>query len=420
MTDNPDVSTAAPFARPLYVMAKPVGAACNLACDYCYYLEKAHLFRGRAERREMADDMLDDFVRQYLQSQTSPYALFTWHGGEPLLRPLSFYRRAVELQRFYGRGMHIDNALQTNGTLLTDEWCRFLADNNWLVGVSIDGPRPVHDRFRVYRGGRPSFDKVMRGVEMLNRNGVEWNAMAVVNAFNAGQPEEFYRFFKQIGCRFLQFSPIVERLMPRPDGRHLASPADAGAPLADFSVTPGQWGSFLCGVFDQWIETDVGEVFVQIFDSTLANWVGEQPGVCSLAPTCGHAGVVEHNGDVYVCDHYVFPEYRLGNIRTHTLTEMMYGPVATRFGADKRNALPGQCRRCRFLFACNGECPKNRFAKTRDGEPGLNYLCRGYYEFFAHVAPAMDFMRRELMAGLPPAGVMRWWRQERRSKPGGV
>lgn len=401
-------------------MAKPAGAACNLECDYCYYLEKARLFPGRAARLEMSYAMLDDFVRQYIQSQTSPQVLFTWHGGEPLLRPLAFYRRAVELQRFYGRGLRVDNALQTNGTLLTDEWCRFLADNNWLVGVSIDGPRQMHDRYRVLRGRRPSFDRVMRGVEMLNRHGVEWNALAVVNAHNAERPEEFYQFFKQIGCRFLQFTPIVERIVPRADGRYLASPADAEAPLADFSVAPGQWGRFLCGVFDQWVVADVGETFVQIFDSTLANWVGEPPGVCSLAPTCGHAGVIEHNGDVYVCDHYVFPEYRLGNIRTHTLTEMMYGPVATRFGADKRDALPGQCRRCRFLFACNGECPKNRFATTPDGEPGLNYLCEGYRRFFAHAAPAMDFMRSELQAGRPPSNVMRWVRASRGSVPDGV
>lgn len=414
------MSAIAPFARPLYVMAKPAGAACNLACDYCYYLEKSSLFPGKAARHEMSYAMLDDFVRQYIQSQTTPQVLFTWHGGEPLLRPLSFYRRAVELQRFYGRGLQVDNALQTNGTLLTDEWCRFLADNNWLVGVSIDGPREMHDRYRVLRGRRPSFDKVMRGVEMLSRHGVEWNAMAVVNAHNAERPREFYSFFKRIGCRFLQFTPIVERIVPRPDGRHLASPADAEAPLADFSVSPGQWGRFLCDVFDEWVAADVGETFVQIFDSTLANWVGEPPGVCSLAPTCGHAGVLEHNGDVYVCDHYVFPEYRLGNIRTRTLTEMMYGPVATRFGADKRDALPGLCRRCRFLFACNGECPKNRFAATPDGELGLNYLCRGYYEFFAHVAPAMDFMRRELLAGRPPSGVMRWAREQRGRMPDGV
>jgi uncharacterized protein len=250
----------------------------------------------------------------------------------------------------------------------------------------------------------------MKGIELLKKHGVDYNAMAVVNDYNSEYPLEFYRFFKEIDCKFIQFTPIVERLGVRTDGTKIASASDASADfrLADFSVSPEKWGDFLIAVFDEWIKEDVGTYFVQLFDSTLANWVGEQPGVCTMARTCGHAGVIEHNGDVYSCDHYVFPEYRLGNIKDKTLVEMMYSERQLKFGEDKRAKLPSRCMECEFLFACNGECPKNRFARTADGEPGLNYLCAGYKKFFAHVAPYMDFMKQELMAGRAPANVMRW------------
>lgn len=270
------------------------------------------------------------------QSQSMPQILFSWHGGETLMRPLSFYKKVIELQKKYGGGLVIDNSIQTNGTLLTDEWCRFFKDNNWLVGVSVDGPQEFHDEYRRNNIGAPSFHKVMRGINLLKKHGVEWNALAVVNDFNADYPLDFYHFFKEIECRYIQFTPIVERIIPHTDGRTLASPMDAhDAPLADFSVSPAQWGEFLCTIFDEWVKNDVGQYFIQLFDSTLANWAGVQPGVCTMARTCGHAGVMEFNGDVYSCDHFVFPEYKLGNIREKTLVEMMYSDRQQKFGTDK-------------------------------------------------------------------------------------
>lgn len=385
-------------------MAKPASSICNLACDYCYYLEKQELYAD-TRKRTMSDELTERFIREYIEAQTMDEILFTWHGGEPLMRPIAYYKKVIALQREYGRGRHIENCIQTNGTLINEDWCRLFRENHWLVGLSVDGPKEFHDEYRRTRQGRPTFAKVMRAIEMLNRYGVEWNAMAVVNDFNADYPLEFYRFFKSIGCHYIQFTPIVER---RVDGRLASVLEDRTEEVTEMSVTAEQWGDFLCAVFDEWVRADVGEYFVQIFDSTLANWVGQQPGVCTLAKTCGHAGVMEWNGDVYQCDHFVFPEYRLGNIRERSLTEMMYSEKQLRFGADKRDGLPGQCRECEYLFACNGECPKNRFIKTERGERGLNYLCRGYRKFFSHVAPYMDFMKGELLAGREAANVMRW------------
>lgn len=400
------MNTFAPFARPLYIMTKPVGAICNLACDYCYYLEKSKLYQ-ESPKHIMSDELLEKFIKEYIESQTMPQVLFTWHGGETLMRPLSFYQKAMELQRKYARGRTIDNCIQTNGTLLNDEWCRFFHDNNWLVGVSIDGPQEFHDEYRKNKQGKPSFMKVMQGINLLNKHRVEWNALAVVNDFNADYPLDFYHFFKEIGCRYIQFTPIVERIFRHDDGRHLAAVEEGdNEKLADFSVTPEQWGNFLCTIFDEWVKNDVGEYFIQLFDATLANWVGEQPGVCSLAKTCGHAGVMEFNGDVYSCDHFVFPQYKLGNIYSKTLVEMMYSDKQQQFGRNKFDSLPSQCKECQYLFACNGECPKNRFCKTASGEPGLNYLCKGYYQYFDHVAPYMDCMKKELLAERAPANIM--------------
>lgn len=401
-----------PFASPLYLLAKPAGARCNLACKYCYYLEKGKLYADRPTE-VMSEEMLERFVREYIGAQTMPEVLFTWHGGEALMRPLSFYKRAVELQQKYAGGRRIDNCIQTNGTLLTDEWCRFFKEQGWLVGVSIDGPQEFHDEYRRNKGGRPSWAQVMRGIDLLNRHGVEWNALAVVNDFNGDYPLDFYHFFKEIGCHYLQFTPVVERGQHHADGRGLASPTEAGeGGVLDFSVSPEQWGRFLCAIFDEWVREDVGTYFVQLFDATLANWVGQQPGICTLAPTCGHAGAIEWNGDVYVCDHFVFPEYKLGNIMTDSIVGMMHSERQHAFGQAKRSALPGQCRECKYLFACNGECPRNRFAHTAAGEPGLNYLCKGYYQFFDHVAPYMDFMKAQLERELPPAAIMEAVRRE--------
>ena len=402
MTDN----IATPFAKPLYVMLKPAGAHCNLACKYCYYLEKNNLY-DKSHRHIMTDEMLEQFTREYIEAQTMPQVLFTWHGGEPLMRSIDFYKKALALQKKYARGRRIDNVIQTNGTMLTDEWCEFFAQNNWLVGISIDGPQKYHDHYRLTSTGNPSWQKVMHGIELLKKHHVEWNAMAVVNAYNADHPLEFYHFFKDNGCQYLQFTPIVERLTKHQDGRTLASLADdKEIPLADFSVTPEQWGNFLCAIFDEWVRNDVGKMFVEIFDCTLANWMGVLPGICAYSKNCGHAGVMEHNGDVYSCDHFVFPEYKLGNIRDHTLIEMLYGDKQHAFSRLKHTSLPRQCKECDMEFACHGECPKNRFEKDKYGEPGLNYLCKGYYQYYSHVAPYMDFMKRELQAQRPPANIM--------------
>ncbi len=403
MNDN----IATPFAKPLYVMLKPAGAHCNLACKYCYYLEKNNLYQN-SHRHLMSDDMLEQFTREYIEAQTMPQVLFTWHGGEPLMRSIDFYKKALTLQKKYAHGKQIDNVIQTNGTLLTDEWCEFFAKNHWLVGISIDGPQEYHDHYRVTPTGKPSWEKVMQGISLLKKHRVEWNAMAVANAYNAEHPLEFYHFFRDNGCQYLQFTPIVERLTEHEDGRTLASLADdREIPLADASVTPQQWGNFLCTIFDDWVRHDVGKTFVEIFDCTLANWMGVLPGICAYSKECGHAGVMEHNGDVYSCDHFVFPEYKLGNIKDQSLIDMLYGEKQQEFSRLKHTSLPRQCKECDMEFACHGECPKNRFEKDKFGEPGLNYLCKGYYLYYSHVAPYMDFMKKELLAERPPSNIMR-------------
>lgn len=403
MNDN----IANPFAKPLYVMLKPAGAHCNLACKYCYYLEKNKLY-PTAQRHLMSDEMLEQFTREYIEAQTMNQVLFTWHGGEPLLRSIDFYRKALSLQQKYAGGRRIDNVIQTNGTLLTDEWCEFFVQNHWLVGISIDGPQPDHDHYRLTAAGKPSWKKVMQGIKLLKKHGVEWNAMAVVNAYNANHPLEFYRFFKENGCQFLQFTPIVERLTRHEDGRTLASLADKDEiSLSEASVASEQWGNFLCAIFDEWVRKDVGKIFVEIFDCTLANWMGVSPGICAYSKECGHAGVMEHNGDVYSCDHFVFPEYKLGNIRDHSLIDMLYGEQQQEFSRLKHSSLPRQCKECDMEFACHGECPKNRFMKDKYGDSGLNYLCPGYYHYYQHVAPYMDYMKQELMAQRPPSNIMK-------------
>lgn len=388
------MSTFAPFAKPMYVMLKPVGSKCNLDCDYCYYLEKENLFTNK--NQVMSETLLERFIKQYIESQTTPHVMFTWHGGETLMRPLSFYKKAVELQKKYAGGRQVDNSIQTNGTLLNDSWCEFFKENNFLVGISIDGPQEFHDEYRRDKMGRPSFQRVLKGIKLLQKHEVEFNCLAVVNDYNVDYPLEFYNFFKEIGCKYVQFSPIVERirkdnlLLKLATAKEKANEVD----LAPYTVPADKWGDFLCAIFDEWIKEDVGKMYIQIFDSTLANWVGEQPGVCTMAKTCGHAGAMEFNGDVFSCDHFVFPEYRLGNINDKTIAAMMYSDEQLKFGNDKFDKLPQQCRECDFLFACYGECPKNRFIKDKYGNDGLNYLCQGFYKFFSHVAPYMDFMKK--------------------------
>ena len=399
------MSTIAPFSRPMYVMLKPAGSLCNLRCKYCYYLEKNELYKD-SRNHIITDELLEKFIKEYIEAQTMPEVLFTWHGGETLMRPVSFYKKALELQRVYGRGRRIDNCIQTNGTLITDEWCQFFKENNFLVGVSIDGSQEFHDEYRKTATGKPTFRQVMKGINLLNKHGVEWNALAVVNDFNADYPLDFYHFFKEIGCHYIQFTPIVERIIDRADGLTLAPGMQEGGRMADFSVTAEQWGDFLCAIFDEWVHHDVGNYYIQLFDATLANWVGQAPGICTMARECGHAGVMEFNGDVYSCDHFVYPEHKLGNLHSQTIYEIMNSPKQKEFSKMKHLMLPQQCKECNFLFACHGECPKNRFVKDKYGNPGLNYLCSGYHKFFTHVAPYMDFMKNELDHHRAPANVM--------------
>jgi uncharacterized protein len=400
---------------PTYVMAKPVGSICNLNCSYCYYLEKENLY-GNRKSFHMSDETLEKYIKSYIEAQPVPEVLFTWHGGETLLRDLAFYRKVIALQKKYGRGRKIDNSLQTNGTLLNDDWCKFFKENNFLIGISIDGPEHCHDFYRKNKGGQPTFKKVMKGIELLQKHEVEFNTLSVINNYNVEFPLEIYNFFKEIGSTYMQFAPIVERMTEeqRLDGLKLLPPSsDYEGTLAPWTVDARKFGQFYIKIFDEWVRNDVGTFYIQIFDSTLANTVGEQPGCCIYAETCGHASVMEFNGDVYACDHYVFPEYKIGNVKTHTIYEMMFSENQLRFGADKRDLLPTQCRECEFLKLCNGECPKNRIIKTSTGEPGLNYLCAGFKAYYRHTKPYMEFMANELFFKRPPSNVMQWARSQK-------
>jgi len=391
-------------------MAKPFGAVCNLDCSYCYYLEKEKMYDASGRFR-MSEQTLEKFIDEYISSQNVPVVQFIWHGGEPVMLGMDYYRKALELQNKYSRGKTIENVLQTNGTLLNDDWCRFFRDNHFLIGISLDGPEHVHDRYRLNKAGKPTFAQTMKGLELLVKHQVEFNTMSVVNDYSTQYPLEIYRFLKSIGSCYMQFSPVVERIATNlSDGAMnlLAGSDQKESRLTAWSVKAMDYGRFLCEIFDDWALHDVGTYFVPTFDSILANWVGSMTSICVHAETCGHAGAIEHNGDLFACDHYVFPEYKLGNIYTDPLISMMYSPRQIEFGLAKRNALPQYCRQCEYLFACNGECPKNRIIQTPAGEPGLNYLCKGLKLFYAHVAPYMDFMAEELANERPPANVMAW------------
>jgi uncharacterized protein len=389
----PTMPTARPGAAPdgFHVLAKPTGAICNLDCEYCFFLSKEALYPG--DRFRMADDLLDAYLRQLLESQRVPEVTVAWQGGEPTLMGVDFFRRAVELAERYRRpDQVVHHTIQTNATLLTDEWCELLAAHDFLVGVSIDGPRELHDRYRVDKRGGPTFDKVVAGLDLLKRHGVEWNVLATVNAANQDHPLDFYRFFRDdLGARFIQLIPIVER--------DNDTGFQEGDTVTDRSVEPEAWGRFLIAVFDEWVRRDVGEVFVSHFDAALASWLGVRPAMCVFGETCGDAVALEHNGDLYSCDHFVEPAHLVGNIgRTH-LVELMASPRQRSFGEAKRDTLPNQCRVCDVRFACHGECPKNRFVLTADGEPGLNYLCAGYLSFFHHVDGPMRLMADLLRRG---------------------
>lgn len=392
-------------------LVKPAGSACNLECTYCYYLDKALQYGGREPA--MSDELLESYIRQYIEANQVDSVQFCWHGGEPLLLGPGFFRRAVALQRKYAAGKRIENTLQTNGTLVDEAWCDFFAENNFLVGLSLDGPQHIHDAFRLTKGGRPTFGRVMHTVRLFREHGVEFNTLSVVTRLCEGHGREIYRFFRDTaGSRFMQFLPAVEHVIDREGIRRplIVPPGHEGARLAEWSVSAAGYGRFLCDIFDEWVANDVGETFVQLFDATLAQWCGIQPGVCSMCETCGDALVVEHNGDVYSCDHFVYPAYRLGNLLETPLAEIYRSRRRIAFGLAKRNSLPAGCLRCDYYFACRGECPKHRFATGADGCP-QNSLCEGLKQFFRHTEPYMEEMRRLLAAGQPPARVMPFVRQ---------
>ena len=394
-------------------MTKPMGSKCNLDCTYCFYLEKEHLYPA-ATNFKMSPEVLEAYIRDYIAAQPTPHVSFAWQGGEPTLAGVEFFRQVVELQRRYGEGRTIENALQTNGTLLDDAWGEFLAQHRFLVGVSIDGPAALHDAYRVDRGRQPTFARVVAGLELLKRHGVEFNTLTTVHRKNARQPLEVYRFLRSLGSRYLQFIPIVERAAAAdtPNDLWLAPPPDhedaAGLDghVTEWSVRPADFGQFLIRIFDEWIQGDVGKIFVQQFDAALANWMGQPAGVCIFNENCGRALAVEHNGDVYSCDHYVYPRYKLGNLLNGSLAGMADSRTQADFGRAKSASLPRYCRECAVRFACHGECPKHRFLQTPHGEPGLNYLCAGYRKFFTHIDSPMRTMAALLKMNRAPAEIM--------------
>ena len=386
------------------IMIKPVGSLCNLKCSYCYYLDKAEIYGGREPR--MSEQMLEHFVKEYIQANDVRDVFFNWHGGEPLLAGIDFYRKAVSFQQKYSEGKKIHNTLQTNATLITPEWARFFRDNGFLIGVSLDGPKEVHDRYRGGKGGASVFDRVIRGIMELYRAGVQYNVMATVNKQSEGRALEIYQFLKSAGTRFIQFMPVVEHVK---DGL-IVSPDTEGSRLAPWSVSAEGFGRFLCDIFDHWVRNDVGKVFVNQFDAALACWCGVQPGLCAMAETCGGNSVIEHNGDLYPCDHFVYEDYKIGNVLDTDLRTLMNSSKQVKFGISKRNGLPQKCLRCRWFFACHGECPKHRFNKTDKGETGLNALCEGYEMFFSHIAPYMEEIKKLLTSGKPASGVMDMFR----------
>ena len=417
------MSATAPITA-YHIMTKPVGSACNLDCRYCYYLEKEKLYPSGVGLR-MEPAMLEEYVRQYIASQDVPEISFAWQGGEPTLLGVEYFRQVVAFQKKYAGGKRIQNALQTNGLLLNDEWCEFFTANNFLIGLSLDGPRELHDRYRVDKAGKPSFDRVLQGLAFLKKHKTEFNTLTVVNRANSQQPLEVYRFLKETGSAYLQFIPLVERKPNAGAKAHdldFSEPPTAGKwspsePVTAWSVESRQYGEFLVAIFDEWVRQDVGKVFVQLFDSALGSWMGVGASLCVFAETCGTALVLEHNGDLYACDHYVYPRYKLGNLLNQTLGEMVNSPEQRRFGTDKQTTLPKYCRDCEVRFACNGECPKHRFLRTVDGEPGLNYLCAGYKHFFTHIDQPMRMMGEWVRRGQPAARVMAQLGGDRRRRP---
>jgi uncharacterized protein len=398
--------------RRFHAMVKPIGATCNLDCTYCYYLHKNELLGQKAPK--MSDDVLEEHIRQYIESQDGEEIVFSWQGGEPTLLGLDFFRSVVELQdKYRPKDQRIENDLQTNGTLLDDDWCRFLRKHRFLVGLSIDGPRELHDRFRVTRDGGPTFDRVFASAKLLRRHGVKFNTLSVINRENAKHPLAVYRFLsREVRPDRLQFIPGVEpkcfeEVAPQqwdPEslpviGTERSRPGAPDSIVTDWSVDPDDWGEFLCTIFDEWHKRDVGRVFVNIFENCVAQWLGMDAQMCVFHEFCGKGVAIEHDGSVFSCDHYVYPEYRLGNITEQPIGDMIFGRRQMAFGFAKRDDLPQWCRQCRYLFTCHGECPKNRLLRSPDGETGVNYLCPGFKRFFAHIDERLREMAARLRAG---------------------
>lgn len=414
MQDARNVSTTHDgYPQGLHVVAKPIGPACNLDCEYCFYLEKQALF-APGEQYRMPEDVLSAFIAGYIASQPTPVVEFVWQGGEPTLLGIDFFKRVIEMQKPFAKGRTITNSLQTNGTLLTDEWCRFLKKHSFMVGISLDGPKEIHDRYRKDRKGRGTCGQAMRGLKLLQQHKVEYNVLACVARDTAAKPLEVYRFLKEAGVEFIQFTPVVER-MPDPQsaglGLRLAAPAalnstERQGEVTDWTVRPEDYGDFLIAVFEEWVHHDVGRVFVMNFEWALNAWIGNPSPVCVHAKQCGRSLVIEHNGDVYACDHCVYPQYRLGNVMTDALPRMAAKSIKSGFGVTKETALPRWCRECDVLAACQGGCPKHRFANTFDDEPGLHYLCEGYRKFFLHIRKYLRVMAQLLEHGQPVSLVM--------------
>ncbi|MFN5516409.1 MAG: anaerobic sulfatase maturase [Cyanobacteriota bacterium] len=406
-----------PYAPPrFHVLAKPTGAICNLDCSYCFFLDKEELYPGSKFR--MSDELLERYIHQLIEAHQTPEVTVAWQGGEPTLMGVDFFRKAIAYQEKYRKpGMTFENTLQTNGTLLDDEWCEFFKANNYLIGLSLDGPRELHDANRVDKAGRPTFDKVMKGLRLLQKHGVEYNILTTVNRVNSQYPLEVYRFLRdEVKTDWIQFIPVVERL--NEDGRTLYQ---QGTTVSENSVLPEQFGVFLTTIFDEWIRKDVGKVFVQTFEAAVRSWLNLPTGMCFFSPTCGLGVALEHNGDLYSCDHFVEPDYLLGNIQDNSMAELVGSRRQFKFGQDKSDTLPKYCRECEVRFACHGECPKHRFLETPDGEPGLNYLCAGYKHFFTHIDQPLKMMVKLLHQGKEASEIMRKLaaQERRQNRPAG-
>lgn len=381
-----------PLKYPVYVTAKPTGSFCNLNCDYCYYLEKEELLADKSP--VMDDSILELFIQQQIEAQPGQNVLFTWHGGEPLTLGTGYFNKIITFQKKYKRSKIINNSIQTNGLLINDKWCKFLTDNNFLVGLSLDGPQPINDYYRKHLNGSGSFLQIIKGLDLLIKYGVEFNVLAVVNNYSVKYPVEIYRFFKSIGVKYIQFTPIVERIDSKTG--LLVSPEKSGGIIAPWTVPAYSYGKFLCDIFDEWINGDIGKIFVTNFDATLACHLNLEPGICTHTKTCGHAGVIETNGDLYSCDHFVFEKYKLGNIKETTITEMMLSEKQLSFGNTKFSSLPDKCIKCEYLNLCYGECPKNRIKKNSMDNKPLNYLCPGLKHYFNHTRNTMKIMADDI------------------------